>query len=370
VLEITGSGTALGLVAAAQFTPLLLLAPYGGVLVDRMDKRKLLIFTQSCLGLMALTLGVLTVTGAVELWMIVVLALGLGLMTAIDNPARQSFAQEMVGAGRLRNAVTLNSVLVNAARAVGPAIAGVIIATSGTGICFLVNAVSYAAVLAALISMDVDSLRPTPRAERGPGQVRQGLRYVAHTPDLLVPLIMLAVVGTLTYEFQVVLPLLARSSFDGGAGTYGMLTSAMGAGAIVGGLVAASRGGTGLRSLTLAAAAFGTSVLVTAAAPTAEVAVAALFVVGATSVTFLATGNTTLQLAADPRFRGRVMALWAVAFLGSTPLGAPIIGAVSEHLSPRGGLVIGGVACLLAAAVGAIAITRREPTRMGGEAPV
>ena len=370
VLEITGSGTALGLVAAAQFTPLLLLAPYGGVLVDRMDKRKLLIVTQSCLGLMALTLGVLTVTGAVELWMIVVLALGLGLMTAIDNPARQSFAQEMVGAGRLRNAVTLNSVLVNAARAVGPAIAGVIIATSGTGICFLVNAVSYAAVLAALISMDVDSLRPTPRAERGPGQVRQGLRYVAHTPDLLVPLIMLAVVGTLTYEFQVVLPLLARSSFDGGAGTYGMLTSAMGAGAIVGGLVAASRGGTGLRSLTLAAAAFGTSVLLTAAAPTAGVAVAALFVVGATSVTFLATGNTTLQLAADPRFRGRVMALWAVAFLGSTPLGAPIIGAVSEHLSPRGGLVIGGVACLLAAAVGAIAITRREPARMGGEAPV
>ena len=355
VLEITGSGTALGLVAAAQFTPLLLLAPYGGVLVDRMDKRKLLIFTQSCLGLMALTLGVLTVTGAVELWMIVVLALGLGLMTAIDNPARQSFAQEMVGAGRLRNAVTLNSVRVNAARAVGPAIAGVIIATTGTGICFLVNAVSYAAVLAALISMDVDSLRPTPRAERGPGQVRQGLRYVAHTPDLLVPLIMLAVVGTLTYEFQVVLPLLARSSFDGGAGTYGMLTSAMGAGAIVGGLVAASRGGTGLRSLTLAAAAFGTSVLVTAAAPTAEVAVAALFVVGATSVTFLATGNTTLQLAADPRFRGRVMALWAVAFLGSTPLGAPIIGAI---------------ACLLAAAVGAIAITRREPARMGGEAPV
>ena len=370
VLELTGSGTALGLVAAAQFTPLLLLAPYGGVLVDRMDKRKLLIFTQSSLGVMALTLGVLTVTGEVQLWMVVGLALGLGLTTAIDNPARQSFAQEMVGAGLLRNAVTLNSVLVNAARAVGPAVAGVLIATTGTGICFLVNAVSYAAVLAALISMDVESLRPSPRAERAPGQVRQGLRYVAHTPDLLVPLIMLAMVGTLTYEFQVVLPLLARGSFDGGAGTYGMLTSAMGAGAIVGGLVVAGRGSTGLRALTIAAAAFGASVLVTAAAPTAGVAVIALLVVGATSVTFLATGNTTLQLAADPRFRGRVMALWAVAFLGSTPLGAPIIGAVSEHLSPRGGLVIGGVACLAAAAVGAIAMARQRPSPGSGEAPV
>jgi MFS family permease len=170
---------------------------------------------------------------------------------------------------------------------------------------------------------------------------------------------MLALVGTLTYEFSVVLPLLARS-FDGGAGTYGLLTSAMGAGAIVGGLVVAGRGATGLRPLTAAAAMFGSAVLLTAAAPTAAIAAAALVVVGATSIAFLSTGNTTLQLAADPRFRGRVMALWAVAFLGSTPLGAPIIGAVSEHLSPRGGLVIGGVACLTAAAIGLLAQSRER----------
>jgi MFS family permease len=357
VLELTGSGTALGLVAAAQFLPLLLLAPYGGLLADRMDKRRLLLGTQTALGLMALTLGVLTVTGAVELWMIVVLALGLGVSTAIDNPARQAFAQEMVGPSRVRNAVTLNSILVNAARAVGPAVAGVLIATVGTGLCFLVNAGSYLAVLAALLTMDVAALQPSPRAERARGQVREGLAYVGRTPELLVPLIMLALVGTLTYEFSVVLPLLALS-FDGGAGTYGLLTAAMGAGAILGGLVVAGRGATGLRPLTAAAAMFGTAVLMTAAAPTAEVAAAALVVVGATSIAFLSTGNTTLQLAADPRFRGRVMALWAVAFLGSTPLGAPVIGVVSEHLSPRGGLVVGGVACLTAAAIGLLAQSR------------
>jgi MFS family permease len=368
VLELTGSGTALGMVAAAQFLPLLLLAPYGGLLADRMDKRRLLLATQSALGLMALLLGVLVVTGAVQLWMVVALAFGLGISTAIDNPVRQSFAQEMVGPARVRNAVTLNSILVNVARAVGPAVAGLLIATAGTGVCFLVNAVSYVAVLAALLSMDVAELQPSPRAERARGQVREGLAYVGRTPDLLVPLIMLALVGTLTYEFQVVLPLLARA-FDGGPGTYGLLTSAMGAGAIAGGLVVAGRGRTGLRPLTSAAAMFGTAVLVTAAAPTAMLAAAALVVVGATSIAFLSTGNTTLQLAADPRFRGRVMALWAVAFLGSTPLGAPVIGAVSEHVSPRGGLVVGGVACLVAAAIGMLAQARGDGRTEPGGAP-
>ena len=358
VLELTGSGTALGLVAAAQFLPILLLAPYGGVLADRLDKRRILIATQCALGAMALTLGILTATGAVRLWMVVVLALALGVATAIDNPARQAFAQEMVGAGGLRNAVSLNSVLVNTARAVGPAVAGVLIVTVGTGPCFLVNAASYVAVVVALMGMDVGALRPTPREDRAPGQVRQGLRYVAHTPDLLVPLMMLAVVGTLAYEFQVVLPLLATGPFGGGAGTYGLLTSAMGAGAIVGGLVVAGRGRTGLRALTVASAVFGLAILAAAASPSVGVALVALTVVGAASVTFLAVGNTTLQLTAAPRFRGRVMALWAVAFLGSTPLGAPIVGAVSEHLSPRGGLVIGGLACLAAAGLGALAIAR------------
>lgn len=364
VLQLTGSGTALGLVAAVQFLPIFLLGPYGGVLADRMDKRRLMLATQSALGLMALSLGLLVVTGAVRLPMVVALAFGLGLTTAVDNPARQAFAQEMVGPERLRNAVTLNSIIPNVARAAGPAIAGVLIATAGTGPCFLINAATYVAVIAALLHMDVAALSPSPRAAREPGQVREGMRYVGRTPELLVPLIMLAMVGTLTYEFQVVLPLLARGPLGGGAGTYGLLSSAMGLGAVAGGLAfAGRRGGTGLRPLTRAAVAFGASMLLLAAAPTTALAVAALVVVGAASIAFLSTGNSTLQLAAEPRFRGRVMALWAVAFLGSTPIGAPIVGAISEHVSPRGGLVIGALACLLAAGLGALALARERDRR-------
>jgi MFS family permease len=361
-------------VAAAQFLPVLALAPYGGVLVDRADKRRLLIGTQTALGLLALTLGLLTVTGVVQLWMIVVLATLLGLVNACDNPGRQAFALELVGRETLRNAVTLNSILVNAARAVGPAVAGALIATVGIGVCFLVNAASYAAVLAALAGMDASSLHPSPPALRARGQVREGLRYVAGNGGLLVPLLMLALIGTLAYEFSVVLPVLAHHTFNGGAGTYALLTSAMGAGAIVGGLVVAGRGSTGIRALSLAALTFGTALGLAALAPSLPMAVAALALVGAASVTFLATGNTTLQLTSDPGFRGRVMALWAVAFLGSTPLGGPIVGLVADGVSPRGGLALGAIACLIAAGLGAFALARgvradgdRAPGQRAGE---
>ncbi len=358
VLELTHSGTALGLVAAAQFLPVLLLAPYGGLLADRANKRHLLMGTQTVLGLLALTLGLLVVTGAVQLWMVVALAVLFGLVNAVDNPARQSFALEMVGRDRLRNAISLNSVLVNVARALGPAVAGVLIATVGTGLCFLVNAASFAAVLLALARMDPAALRPSPPAAREPGQVREGLRYVARTPELLVPLVMLALIGTLAYEFSVVLPLLARTTFGGGPATYGILVSAMGAGAIVGGLAAAARSGSGLRSMSTTALGFGGAILAAALAPSLPLEVVAMALVGAASVTFLATGNTTLQLASDPRYRGRVMALWAMAFLGSTPLGGPIVGTVGQYLSPRAALALGAVACLTAAAIGVMASAR------------
>jgi MFS family permease len=374
VLQMTGSGTALGLVAAAQFLPVLALAPYGGLIVDRADKRRLLIGTQTALGLLALTLGALTVSGVAELWMIVVLAALLGLVNACDNPGRQAFALELVGRERLRNAVTLNSILVNAARAVGPAIAGALIATVGIGACFLINAASYIAVLMALAGMDASSLTPSPPALRARGQVREGLRYVAGTGGLLVPLVMLALIGTLAYEFSVVLPVLAHHTFHGGAGTYALLTSAMGVGAIAGGLVVAGRSSTGLRAVSLAALGFASALGLAAAAPSLPTAVAALTLVGAASVTFLSTGNSTLQLTAEPAFRGRVMALWAVAFLGSTPLGGPIVGLVSDAVSPRGGLALGALACLAAAVIGAVALSRgvradgdREP--VGGADP-
>jgi MFS family permease len=360
VLELTGSGTALGTVVAAQFLPILLLGPYGGLLADRMDKRRLLMATQAVLGATALALGVLVVTGTVELWMVVAVAVVFGLVTACDNPTRQAFSLEMVGPERLRNAVSLHSTMVNVARAVGPAVAGLVIAAAGTGICFLVNAASYAAVIVALAGMDVASLMTGERAPRRPRQVREGFAYVARTAELAVPLVMLLVIGTLAYEFSVVLPLLARVTFDGGPGTYGVLTSAMGAGAVAGGLTVASRGRTGLRPMTVAAAVFGAAILATAVSPTLPVAVVALAVVGATSISFLAVANSTIQLTADPLFRGRVMALWTIAFLGSTPLGAPIIGFISQATSPRGGLVVGGVACLVAAAVGALALSRER----------
>ena len=319
VLELTGSGTALGLVIALQTLPVLFGAPYAGLIADRVDKRRLLVITQSVMGVLALVLGLLTVTDTVQLWMVYVLAVGLGAANAVDNPTRQSFILEMVGPEHLRNAVTLNSVLVNAARAVGPAVAGILIATIGVGICFLVNAGTFAAVLFALITLDRKALRPSVPAPRERGQLRAGFAYVRHTSSLLVPLGMMALVGCLAYEFQVVLPIVARSTYDGGPQAYGFLTAAMGIGAVVGGLAVASRGLSGTRPLIVASTVFGVVILIAAAAPNLAFACVAMALVGAGSVAFLAIGNSTLQLAASPQMRGRVMALWAVAFLGSTP---------------------------------------------------
>ncbi len=358
VLELTGSGTALGLVIALQTLPVLFGAPYAGLIADRVDKRRLLVATQTAMGILALALGLLTVTGSVRLWMVYVLAVALGAANAIDNPTRQSFVLEMVGPEYLRNAVTLNSVLVNAARAIGPAVAGVLIATIGVGVCFLVNAGTFVAVIAALATLDRSLLRPSPPAPRERGQLREGFAYVRRTPALVVPLGMMAVIGMLAYEFQVVLPVVARTTFHGGAQAYGFLTAAMGAGAVIGGLAVASRSFTGTRALVWAAAIFGGVILLAAAAPNLLLACVAMALVGAGSVGFLAIGNATLQLSASPMMRGRVMALWAVAFLGSTPIGGPVAGYVSQHFGGRAGLILAGVSCLVAALGGWYALRR------------
>ena len=263
------------------------------------------------------------------------------MATAFDNPTRQAFVIELVGEEHVRNAVTLNSVLVNAARAVGPAVAGILIATVGVSICFLVNAGSYLAVIASLLLLDRSTLRPSLPAPRARGQLREGLRYVASTPALAVPLALMAVIGALAYEFQVVLPIVARETFGGGAEDYGFLTAAMGAGAVLGGLIMAGSGRTGTRAVILASFGFGLAMLLAAAAPTLPAEIVAMTVVGAASVTFLAVGNSTLQLAARPDMRGRVMSLWAVAFLGTTPIGGPIAGFVSERAGGRAGLLLG-----------------------------
>jgi MFS family permease len=358
VFQLTHSGTALGWAIALQTVPVLFGAPYAGLIADRVDKRKLLVGTQSVMGVLALVLGLLSVTHSAQLWMVYALAFALGCANAVDNPTRQSFVLEMVGPKHLRNAVTLNSVLVNAARAVGPAVAGILIATIGVGICFLINAGTFVAVIFALTTLDVSTLQPSPPAARSKGQLREGFAYVRHSSSLLVPLGMMALVGMLAYEFQVVLPVVASHSYGGGAQAYGFLTAAMGVGAVIGGLGVAGRGYSGTKPLIVASTVFGVVILLAAAAPNLVVACIAMLLVGAGSVAFLAIGNSTLQLAASPTMRGRVMALWAVAFLGSTPIGGPIAGYVSEHFGGRAGLVMGGVACLVAA-VGGWLVSRR-----------
>ena len=372
VLTLTGSSTDLGLIVALQTLPVLLLGPYGGVIADRVDKRRTMVILQTAMGVQALVLGLLTVTGAVTVWEIGVLAALLGVNNAFENPARQSFMSEMVGADNLRNAVTLNSVLVNVARAVGPAIAGLLIATVGVGVCFLVNAASFVAVVTSLVTLDRSALHPSIPTLRATRQLRDGLRYIASTPDLAIPLVMMALVGCLAYEFQVSLPVMARSGLHAGATGYGFMTSAMGIGAVIGGLLVAWRGTTGVRPLVIAAAAFGLTLAFATLAPSLAVELVALALVGWASISFMSTGNATLQLAAEPTMRGRVMSLWFVAFQGSTPIGGPIIGWVMAVAGARAGLGVGAVTCVLVALLGLLALRRmadhdkRLPTSLAG----
>ncbi len=358
VLALTHSATSLGIVVGLQTLPVLLLGPYGGVIADRVDKRRLMIILQSMMGVQALVLGVLTLAGVVNFVEVCVLAVILGLNNCFENPARQAFVLEMVGRDELRNAVSLNSTLVNAARAVGPAFAGVLIATVGEGWCFMLNALSFVAVVGSLLSMNRATLTPSKPSARSKGQLREGFRYVARTPELAVPLLMMALVGMLAYEFQVTLPVMAQRVFDGGAETFGVMTSAMGLGAVFGGLVTATRGKTGMRAMVGASMIFGVFISFAAVAPLLAIEIVALALVGFSSISFLSMGNSTLQLRTDPQMRGRVMALWSVAFLGSTPIGGPIIGWVTSVAGARVGLAVGAASCFMAAGIGLVGVRR------------
>ena len=360
ILRLTHSGVAVGLLAALQFAPMLLVGAYGGLLADRFDKRRLLMLTQLGMVVPALALFAVTVTGVVVPWMVFALVLLRGTVNALDNPARQSFVIEMVGADRVVNAVSLNSVIVHCARMVGPAIAGVLIATVGVEPCFLLNAASFVAMLIALRSMDAGALTRPERAPRRPHALRDGLAYVARTPGLAVPLAMMVLVGTLGFNFQVILPLLAKFTFDGGPGTYAALVVAMGAGSVVGALVSGARGRVSPALLVGASTAFGLGTVLAVLAPTLPLTVAALALTGAAGVTFAAGVNSTLQLEVAPDMRGRVMALYSVVFLGTTPIGAPLAGWVAQVASPRAALLLGAVAAL-AAAAGAAWFHLRRP---------
>ena len=366
VLELTGSATMVGLVVAVQTLPVLVVGPYGGLVADRADKRRLLVVLQLLMGALALALAIPTLLGTVQLWQVFVLAALLGTTDSFEKPTRQAFIVEIVGPEAVRIAVSLNSVMVNGARVLGPAVAGLLIAAGGTGLCFLINSISYIPVAMLLLLMRADDLRPGPRQEPERGQVRAGLAYVRRTPQLAVPLVMMAIMGCLTYEFPVSLPYLAKSGFGGDSRTYGFMTAAMGLGAVLGGLYVAARGRTGVAALVRASVVFGAVVLATALAPTVELALVCLVLVGAASVQVMAQGNTTMQLASLPQMRGRVMALWLVAFLGTTPIGGPAVGWVANTLGARWGLIVGALACFVAAGVGLAALARySKPAPVG-----
>jgi MFS family permease len=369
VLGLTHSGTQLGLTTAVRFLPMFLFGPLGGVIADRMDKRRVMFITQTLSGLLAGVCAVLIGTHVIELWMVYLLAVALGGVNVFDNPARQSFISEMVTARDLANAVTLNSVSMNMARVLGAAAGGVIAAALGLALCYACNALSFGAVLLSLVLMRRSELFPARRLARRKRQVREGLRYVRSTPELLIPLVMIAVIGTLAWEFQVTLPLMASQVFHGGAATYGLMASLMGVGAVVGGLISAARPRPRTRALCLAAIGWGLAILAASAAPSLPLELVAMLFVGYGSITFNSLAKTTLQLAAEPSMRGRVMALWALAWLGSTPIGGPIVGWLGQAVGARWALVAGGLPTLVCGILALPALTRIDRrTRIAAEA--
>ncbi|HEY7104914.1 MAG TPA: MFS transporter [Acidimicrobiia bacterium] len=347
VLDLSNnSGLAIGTVIALQFVPTLFLGAWAGVIADRFDKRILLVATAILMGVSAAGLAILTLAGVIELWMVYVLVLVQGLAQALDNPTRLAFVSEMTGPQDLPNAVGLNSALFQTARIVGPAFAGTIIVLLDTGWCFALNALSFVAVVVALLMMDPTRLHRGAPVERAKGQVREGLRYIRDTPALRSMLVMTAVVGTLALNYPVVLPLLAKVTFDGNAETYSWMTVAMGAGALIGALVVANKANPTPRVVLVAGLFFGASTVLASFAPTIALFVFVLVIVGVSSITFLANCQSTIQLEAEPAKRGRVMAVYAICILGSTPIGGPLVGWVSEQFGPRYGFGIGGVATL------------------------
>jgi MFS family permease len=364
VLDLSdNSGFAVGFVLALQFVPTLLFGAWGGVVADRFDKRKLLVITQAVMAVTAAALGLIVVSGVVTLWMVYALVFVFGTAQAVDNPSRLSFVSEMVGPEDLSNAVALNSTLFQVARIVGPAVAGVLIVLVDTGPCFLLNAVSYVAVIGALLAMDGGALHRGAPVAKAKGQIREGLRYVWRTSELRSLLLLTTIVGTLAINFPVVLPLIAKVTFDGNADTYSVMTIAMGIPALIGGLVIAHRSNLDERVLFASGLFFGGSILVAALAPSLLLFVLLIAIVGGGQIFFMSTCNTMAQMRAVPHMRGRVMAVYVMAVLGSTPVGAPLVGWISEEFGPRYGLAVGGVATFLGTLVlGGMMLRARRAT--------
>jgi MFS family permease len=361
VLQLTGDGVALGTVTALQFLPILLGGAMGGVIADRFDKRRLLAVTQSAAAALAFVLGTAVALDAATIGLVYVMAFALGCVNAVDNPTRRAFIAELVPATHVTNAVGLNTTVMTSARIVGPALAGLLIGTVGLAPCFWLNGASFLAVLVALWRIRPDDLHRGAPTRRAPGQVREGIRYAAGHPDVRLALVMVGVVSTAAFNYQVVVPLLAERTFGGDAATFGLLLSATSVGSLLGSLFTAGRVGVGVRYLVATCAAFGAAMTAAALAPTLPLLFALVVPMGAAGAAFVSGANGLLQVATDPSYRGRVMALYSVVFLGSTPIGGPIVGAVAEALGARWGFLVGGGVTLAVAAVVTVSRLRRRP---------
>lgn len=358
VLSLTGSSAAVGITTALQFLPMLLFGLYGGVLVDRLPKRPTLLVTQTSMALTGLALAFLTLSGHVQVWHVYVAAFAVGLATVVDNPARQSFVSEMVGPEQLQNAVSLNSANFQSARLVGPAVAGLLITGVGTGWAFLFNGLSFVAPLAGLLLMRARELHVVERAPRGKGQLREGLRHVAGRPELIWPIVLVGFIGTFGFNFPVWLSAYADDVFHGGAGAYSLFNTLIAVGSLCGALLAARRGTARLRVLIAAAAAFGTLEVVAALVPSYWLFALLMVPIGIFGLTVNVTANTAVQMATDPAMRGRVMALFMMVFMGGTPLGAPVVGWITDTYGPRVGFALGGIVSAVAAAVIGLVLAR------------
>ncbi|HWG64558.1 MAG TPA: MFS transporter [Streptosporangiaceae bacterium] len=364
VLQLThGSGTALGIATGLQFLPMLLFGLWGGAIADRYNKRHILMITQTVMGLLALVLGLLAVTGVVRIWEVYALAFGLGLATVVDNPTRQSFVTEMVGPAHMPNAIALNSAIFNLARIAGPAIAGLVIGVAGTPVAFFINAASYGAVLTGLKLMRPSELNPVPPVQRAKGQLVGTLRYVWSRPALLMPMVLVFFVSTFGMNFQVTNALMSRQVFHTGATAFGVASAVFAAGALAGALLAARRSRPGPRLLVTAAFLFGILEVLGGLMPSFWAFLLLLIPTGLVLLTLNTAANSTTQLGTAPDMRGRVMGLYMLVFLGGTPIGSPLIGWVAEVFGPRMSVVVGGGISAAAAAVIGLLLARSRGVR-------
>lgn len=358
VLSLTGSSAAVGITTALQFLPMLLFGLYGGVIADRYPKRRMLFFTQGALGLCGLALAVLTLSGQVQVWHVYLIAFLLGMVTVVDNPTRQTFVSEMVGPDQVRNAVSLNSANFHSARLIGPAVAGVLISTVGSGWAFLINGLAFLAPITGLLLMRTSELHKVERVPRGKGQLREGLHYVASRPELIWPIVLIGFVGTFGFNFPIWLTAFADEVYHAGAGTYGFLNTLMAVGSVAGALLTARRGSVRLRILVGAALLFGLLEIAAALSPAYWLFALLMIPTGMASLTVNTTANASVQMATDPAMRGRVMSLFMMVFVGGTPLGAPIVGWITDTFGARIGFAFGGLISLLAAATVGLILAR------------